>query len=167
MSDLDRLLQQVEELKKLATQPDDSWMDNMSNEELRALGRRVRKVADGLSGLQGQLQQKVPSNPMKPLIPRRAGTSGSLGSMVKRDQGSTARPAAGPAAPARPQPSRSPFPAQQANEGVDLSNPMQRRRHAPPREAPSAASHTQPPAPQRPAGETPPPGKHGGRRPNF
>jgi len=130
MSDLDRLLQQVEELKKLANRPDDSWMDNMSNEELQALGKRVRKVADGLSGLQGQLQRKTPSNPMKPLIPRRgapqgagskargapqgagsnkrAGTSGSLGSIVKRDQGSP------PPAP------------QQANEGIDLSNPMQR-----------------------------------------
>jgi hypothetical protein len=160
MSDLDRLLQQVEELKKLANRPDDSWMENMSNEELQALGKRVRKVADGLSGLQGQLQRKTPSNPMKPLIPRRgapqgagskgrAGTSGSLGSIVKRDQGSP------PPAP------------QQANEGIDLSNPMQRRRHAPPREAPSAAPRPQPPAPQRPAGETPPPGKHGGRRPNF
>ena len=146
MSDLDRLLQQVEELKKLANRPDDSWMDNMSNEELQALGKRVRKVADGLSGLQGQLQRKTPSNPMKPLIQRRAGTSGSLGSMVKRDQGS---PAPAP---------------QQANEGIALSNPMQRRRHAPPREAPSAAPRPQPPAPQRPAGET---GKHGGRRPNF
>src|SRR3982074_2916271 len=122
MSDLDRLLQQVEELKKLATRPDDSWMDNMSNEELQALGRRVRKVADGLSGLQGQLQRKVPSNPMKPLIPRRAGTSGSLGSTVRRAQGS-------PVAP---------FPAQPASEGADMSNPMQRRRHAPPRETPSA-----------------------------
>ncbi|MEA2502218.1 MAG: hypothetical protein QOD01_2329 [Actinomycetota bacterium] len=160
MSDLDRLLQQVEELKKLANRPDDSWMDNMSNEELQALGKRVRKVADGLSGLQGQLQRQVPSNPMKPLIPtrgapqgagskRRAGTSGSLGSMVKRDQGS---PAPAP---------------QQANEGIDLSNPMQRRRHAPPPEAPSAPPRPQPPAPQRPAGETPPPGKRGGRRPNF
>ncbi|MEA2589132.1 MAG: hypothetical protein QOH66_2059 [Actinomycetota bacterium] len=160
MSDLDRLLQQVEELKKLANRPDDSWMDNMSNEELQALGKRVRKVADGLSGLQGQLQRQVPSNPMKPLIPtrsapqgagskRRAGTSGSLGSMVKREQGS---PAPAP---------------QQANEGIDLSNPMQRRRHAPPPEAPSAPPRPQPPAPQRPAGETPPPSKHGGRRPNF
>jgi len=63
MSDLDRLLQQVEELKKLATQPDDSWMDNMSNEELPGAGPRVRKVADGLTGLQGQLQGKVPDQP--------------------------------------------------------------------------------------------------------
>ena len=151
MSDLDRLLQQVEELKRLANAPDDSWMDNMSNEELKALGQRVRKVADGLSGLQGQLLRQVPSNPMKPLIPTRgasqgagsktrgapqgagskntAGTSGSLGSMVKRDQGSPAPP------------------PQQATEGADLSNPMQRRRSA--------------------AGEKPPPGRHGGRRPNF
>ena len=84
MSDLDRLLQQVEELKRLARLPNDSWMDNMSNEELRALGKRVRKVADGLSGLQGQLQRQTPSNPINPLVARRAGTSGSLGTMVKR-----------------------------------------------------------------------------------
>jgi hypothetical protein len=107
MSDLDRLLQQVEELKRLAKLPDDSWMDHMSNEELQALGKRVRKVADGLSGLQSQLQRQVPSNPMKPVISRRAATSGSLGSMVKRDQ-------------------QSPAP-QQAAEGADLSNPMRRR----------------------------------------
>jgi hypothetical protein len=148
MSDLDRLLQQVEELKKLANRPDNSWMDNMSNEELQALGRRVRKVADGLSGLQGQLQRKVPSNPMKPIIAKRAGMGGSLGSMVQRDQGP-------------------PPPAQQADEGADLSNPMQRRRHAPPREAPSGPPRPQAPAPERQAGDTPPPGKHGGRRPNF
>jgi hypothetical protein len=116
VSDLDRLLQQVEELKKLATQPDESWMDNMSNEELQALGKRVRKVADGLSGLQGQLQRKTPTNPMKPLIPKRAGTSGSLGSIVRRDQG----------------PAAAPPPVQHAGEAADLSNPMRRRRQVPP-----------------------------------
>jgi hypothetical protein len=108
MSDLDRLLQQVEELKRLANRPDDSWMDSMSTEELQALGKRVRKVADGLSGLQGQLRRKTPTNTIQPLVARRAGTPGSLGNMVKRDQGS-------------PAPRREP-------EGVDLSNPIRRRR---------------------------------------
>src|SRR2546422_4845391 len=136
MSDLDRLLQQVEELKRLAKLPDDSWMDNMSNEELQALGKRVRKVADGLSGLQGQLQRQTPSNPIKPMIARRAGTSGSLGSMVKRDQGSPApQRGAPPPAPA-PKPYQNPFPARQANDAADVSNPMHRRRSTPPREAP-------------------------------
>src|SRR5256885_5627881 len=130
MSDLDRLLQQVEELKRLAMRPDDSWMDNMSNEELRALGQRVRKVADGLSGLQGQLQRKAPSNPMKPIIAKRSA----------------------PPPAAAPQPRQDPFSARQANEGADLSNPMQRRRHAPPREAPSGAPRPQAPAPDRQAG---------------
>ena len=160
MSDLDRLLQQVEELKRLALRPDDSWMDNMSNEELRALGKRVRKVADGLSGLQGQLQRQTPSNPIKPLIAKRAGTSGSLGSMVKRDQGSPAP--ARPAPPAAPRPYQNPFPGRQAPDAADLSNPMQRRRNAPPREAPSVPHPGTPPA-LRPAGETPPPK----RRPSF
>lgn len=146
MSDLDRLLQQVEELKRLANLPDDSWMDNMSNEELQALGKRVRKVADGLSGLQGQLQRQIPANPVRP-IPRgpqgagltpRVATAGSLGSIVRQDQGS---------------------PAPQPAGAADLGNPMQRRRNAPPREAPSGAPRPQPPAPHRPAGETPPPTK--------
>jgi len=163
MSDLDRLLQQVEELKRLAMRPDDSWMDNMSNEELRALGKRVRKVADGLSGLQGQLQRQTPSNPMKPLISRRAGTSGSLGSMVKRDQGSPAPQRAGATPPAPGgRPYQNPFPGRQAPDAADLSNPMQRRRNAPPREAPSVPHPGIPPA-RRPAGETPPPK----RRPGF
>jgi hypothetical protein len=109
MSDLDRLLGQVEELKRLATRPDDTWMDSMSTEELRALGKRVRKVADGLSGLQSQLQRQVPSSsPVRPAVSRRVGSSGSLGDMVRRDQ-------------APPAPRREP-------EGVDLSNPIRRRR---------------------------------------
>jgi hypothetical protein len=141
MSDLERLLRQVEELKKLATKPDDSWMDSMSTEELRALGKRVRKVADGLSGLQGQLRGQVPSNPIKPVISRRAGSSGSLGNMVRRDQ---AWPAQVPSNPIKPAISRraassgslgdmvrrdqaSPAPRPEP-EGVDLSNPMRRRR---------------------------------------
>src|ERR1700704_2084810 len=88
MSDLDRLLQQVEELKRLATQPDDSWMDNMSNEELRALGQRVRKVADGLSGLQGQLQRKTPSNPNTPPHPQAGGDVGPPGQQGQACRGS-------------------------------------------------------------------------------
>ena len=125
MSDLDRLLQQVEELKRLAQRPDDSWMDSMSNEELAALGKRVRKVADGLSGLQGQLQKQASSNPIRPVVNRRAASSGSLGSMVRRDTGATPGPAAAPPAPAKPY--RNPFPG--ANQdAADLSNPMRRRR---------------------------------------
>ena len=109
MSDLDRLLKQVEELKKLATRPDDSWMDSMSTKELQALGKRVRKVADGLSGLQSQLQRQVPSSsPMRPMVSRRAASSGSLGDMVRRDQASPA--------------------AKLVPEGTDMSNPMRRRR---------------------------------------
>lgn len=167
MSDLDRLLQQVEELKRLATRPDDSWMEKMSNEELVALGKRVRKVADGLTGLQGQLRRQAPSNPVKPVIHTRVGSTGSLGSIVKGDQGSSAHPpaTAPPQGVANPVPYRNPFPGQ-ANEGVDLSNPMQRRRNAPPREGASGAPTPRPPMP-RGAGEAPPPGKHGGRRPNF
>jgi len=163
MSDLDRLLQQVEELKRLARLPNDSWMDNMSNEELRALGKRVRKVADGLSGLQGQLQRQTPSNPIKPLISRRAGTAGSLGSMVRRDQGSPGPQGSGATPPAvGSRPYQNPFPGRQAPDAVDLSNPMQRRRNAPPREAPSVP-HPGTPLTRRPAGETPPPK----RRPGF
>jgi hypothetical protein len=170
MSDLDRLLAQVEELKKLANRPDDGWMDHMSNEELAALGKRVRKVADGLSGLQSQLQRQMPSNPMKPLItPRRAGTSGSLGSIVKRDQGSPAPSPSSIAPPpsSAPRPYQNPFPGRQPDGGADLGNPMQRRRGTPPREAPLEGPRAQHPSRRPEPGEAPPPGRHGGRRPNF
>ena len=106
MSDLDRLLAQVEELKRLANRPDDSWMDNMSTEELFALSKRVRKVADGLSGLQARLQGSVPQNPMKPPLSGRA-----------------------PSRPAPAPPAQGPAPVQPAAP-LDLSNPMQRRRPA-------------------------------------
>src|ERR1051326_3717591 len=98
MSDLDRLLAQVEELKKLAQRPDDSWMNSMSNEELKSLGKRVRKVADGLSTMQTQLRSQVASAsahrpmpqraPSPAPMPQRAG-AGSLGSMVRRDTSAT------------------------------------------------------------------------------
>jgi len=108
VSDLDRLLAQVEELKRLANRTDDSWMNNMSNEELLALSQRVRRVADGLSGLQARLRGSAPQNPMKPLLPRRAAS----------------RLAPGPPAPGPP-PGRVPG---QPAAAPDLSNPMQRRR---------------------------------------
>jgi len=167
MSDLDRLLQQVEELKKLAVRPDDSWMDTMSNDELVALGKRVRKVAGGLSGLQSQLRRQVPSNPMKPVLPQRAAATGSLGSMVRRDTSGSARPPAAssfsPPAPASPaKPYQNPFPVA-ASDAADLSNPMQRRRGVIPREAPAGPPRPKPPMGQRGGTETPPPGR---RRPN-
>jgi hypothetical protein len=169
VSDLDRLLAQVEELKKLATRPDDSWMDSMSTEELQALGKRVRRVADGLSGLQSQLTSGAsrPGSPRPPQVAQRSG-AGPLGNLVKKDAGSTSRsqwspPAAKPAAP-------SPFPGAASN---DLSNPMSRRRvggAATPREAPPAPRggvppQRVPPWQKKPGGETPPP--RGRNRPTF
>lgn len=159
MSDLDRLLQQVEELKRLASRPDDTWMDNMSNEELQALGKRVRKVADGLSNMQAQLTKGAAPATRAPLRP--AAAAGSLGSVVKRDN--PARPAAGwtppqAAQPARPA-ARSMFPNQAP--GPDLSNPMARRRvgggSVPPEVPPAAKAPFRPnfPTPGKPAGETP------------
>lgn len=162
MSDLDRLLKQVEELKALAQRPDDTWMEKMSNDELRALGKRVRKVADGLTGLQGQLMRSVPRGTVKPTsrpVPPQRAASGSLGSMVRRDTV--------PTTPQGPPPPTSalrvnPFPGRASD--ADLSNPMQRRRGAIPREAPPAAPR--PAEPWRKPGETPPPGRRGGR-PSF
>src|SRR6266568_5103918 len=129
MSDLDRLMAQVEELKKLATRPDDSWMQSMSTEELQSLGRRVRRVADGLSGLQSQIRRSAPgaaSAPMPPPMPRRTASSGSLGSMVRSDTSSrAAAPSPPPSETAKP--SYNPFREAMASKGLDMSNPLQRR----------------------------------------
>ena len=140
MSDLDRLLQQVEELKRLATRPDDSWMDALSNEELQALGKPVRKVADGLSGLQGKLNGPAPSGPRRqaPAAPPRAGT-GSLGGLVK----GKSRPGPGGSQwtpPGSARPAAGALPAK--SSGMDLASPMRRRVGAapsPPSEPPRAA----------------------------
>lgn len=124
---MDRLLAQVEELKRLAARPDDSWMERMSTEELQALGRRVRKVADGLTGLQGQLAKNNPgARPVASSAPRAAqrGSAGSLGNMVKRDTGGSGGNAwTPPAQPSRP--AVNPFPM--APSGGDLANPGRRR----------------------------------------
>lgn len=135
MSDLDRLLAQVEELKKLAQRPDDAWMNSMSNEELRSLGKRVRKVADGLSVMQTQLRSQVATAQghaaasrqvaAPPPMPQRA-ASGSLGNMVRKDTSATTPAPAGPSS----EPSKqgyNPFREHMASKGMDLSNPLARR----------------------------------------
>ena len=175
MSDLDRLLAQVEELKKLAQRPDDSWMDNMSTDELLALGKRVRKVADGLSGLQNQMARDVSKarggaapqgRPPAAQAQRFTSGSGSLGNMVRRDAGS----ASGQWTPPADKPAvTNPFPTNAAAN--DLANPMGRRRvgggSPVPREAPSV-----PPAPssamapwQKPKPTDQPPARGRNRRP--
>ncbi len=169
MSDLDRLMAQVEELKRLAMRPDDSWMNSMSTEELQALGKRVRKVADGLSGLQNQMIQKNRGAIARGSVPRapspvqRSG-GGSLGNIVRRDSGGAA-PSGG--------------------RGMDMSNPMGRRRvggastpsEAPPARRPGGPAAPGPgsaPAPnsgwkppwQQNTGDNPPGGR-GRNRPSF
>lgn len=172
MSDLDRLLAQVEELKRLAQRPDDSWMNAMSTDELQALGKRVRKVADGLTGLQQQMIQKnrgasTPPGVRPPVSrapsPVQRSASGSLGSIVRRDS-------SGPAA---------------GGGGMDLSNPMGRRGggsippEAPPARrpggpassAPSSGQSSAPKAGWKPPwaepGNNPPDGGRGRNRPTF
>jgi len=161
MSDMDRLLAQVEELKRLAARPDDSWMERMSTEELQALGKRVRKVADGLTGLQGQLAKNNPgARPVSPSAPRAAqrGSAGSLGSMVRKDTtGSVGNQWTPPARPERP--AVNPFPM--AQTGGDLANPGRRRvgGGGAPRETGSAAPpqpNTGPYAPWAPKLQKPP-----------
>src|SRR6266567_7222052 len=161
MSDLDRLLAQVEELKKLANRPDDSWMTSMSTEELNSLGKRVRKVADGLTGLQGQLQRQLPNVRAPAPMPQRAASAGSLGNMVRRDTSATAP---SPAAPPGEQPRQGYNPLREAMEsrGLDMSNPMQRRRGAVPNEGATGAGRPMPPREEPPSGQ-----RHSGHRPNF
>jgi len=177
VSDLDRLLAQVEELKRLAMRPDDSWMNSMSTEELQSLGKRVRKVADGLSGLQSQMIQKNrgggiapgarPAAPRSPSPVQRAG-GGSLGNIVRRDSSGGSGGAGG-------------------SGGMDMSNPMGRRRsggttppEAPPARRPGGPASSGPapgsasppksgwkPPWQQNTGDTPPGGGRGRNRPSF
>ncbi|MGH2719127.1 MAG: hypothetical protein ACRDJU_11160 [Actinomycetota bacterium] len=153
MSDLDRLLAQVEELKRLAQRPDDSWMNSMSSEELQALGKRVRKVADGLSGLQNQMIQKNrgasarPASAPRAPAPVQRSSGGSLGNIVRRDSGGA--------------------PSGSGGGGMDLSNPMGRGRvggasipsEAPPARRPGG------PTPQAPRPGAAPPPKSGWKPP--
>lgn len=173
MSDMDRLLAQVEELKRLAARPDDSWMERMSTDELKALGKRVRKVADGLTGLQGQLAKNNPgARPVSPSAPAAAqrGSVGSLGSMVRRDTGGTGGNQWAP--PPKPEkPAYNPFP--NAQTGGDLANPGRRRvggggasRESSPA-APPQPNVNNPYAPwakQKPEPQDPP---HNRRRPTY
>jgi hypothetical protein len=141
VSDLDRLLAQVEELKRLANRRDESWMNNMSNEELLALSQKVRRVADGLSGLQSRLQGSVPQNPMKPLF-RKQGASWSAPRPPAGSPRAPARPAAAPDPsnpmfrrqgpswqPPGPPAARPPVSSQPAG-APDLSNPIRRRQRS-------------------------------------
>ena len=137
-------MQQVEELKRLATRPDDSWMDSMSNEELQALGKRVRKVADGLSGLQSKLVSGTPAPVRRP--PTTAPSSGSLGSIVRRDTAATSGGASQWKPPAPAKPAQSPFPGQSG--AMDLGSPMRRRVGG---AAPSAPMEAPRPAASKPA----------------
>jgi hypothetical protein len=56
MDDVQRMLQELETIRNLVESPDDSWMDDLSEDELREIRTRALLLADNLSKIQGQLQ---------------------------------------------------------------------------------------------------------------
>jgi hypothetical protein len=56
MDDVQRMLQELEAIRNLVESPDDSWMDDLSEDELREIRTRALLLADNLSKIQGQLQ---------------------------------------------------------------------------------------------------------------
>lgn len=58
MDPLDKLMEELEAMKKLLNGPD-SWMDVYSDEELAEIANRARTLAANLSGLQEKLRRKA------------------------------------------------------------------------------------------------------------
>ncbi len=56
LDDVQRMLQELETIRNLVESPDDSWMDDLSEEELREIRTRALLLADSLSKIQGQLE---------------------------------------------------------------------------------------------------------------
>lgn len=56
MDDVQKMLQELETIRNLVESPDDSWMDDLSEDELREIRQRALLLADNLSKIQGQLQ---------------------------------------------------------------------------------------------------------------
>jgi hypothetical protein len=56
MDDVQKMLQELETIRNLVESPDDSWMDDLSEDELREIRQRALLLADNLSRIQGQLQ---------------------------------------------------------------------------------------------------------------
>jgi hypothetical protein len=55
MDDVQKMLEELETIRRVVEGPDDSWMDALSEEELRQLRERALLLADNLSRIQDQL----------------------------------------------------------------------------------------------------------------
>jgi hypothetical protein len=56
LDDVQRMLEELETIRNLVESPDDSWMDDLSEEELREIRTRALLLADSLSKIKGQLE---------------------------------------------------------------------------------------------------------------
>jgi hypothetical protein len=56
MTDVQKMLDELERIRNLVESPDDSWMDDLSREELVQLKERALHLAENLSKLREQLR---------------------------------------------------------------------------------------------------------------
>ena len=56
LDNVQKMLSELETLRQFVESPDDSWMDNLSEEELVQLRERALLLADNLSKIQEQLE---------------------------------------------------------------------------------------------------------------
>ena len=55
MDDVEKMLDELAAIRRVVESPDDSWMDSLSEEELRQLRERALGLASNLSKIQDQL----------------------------------------------------------------------------------------------------------------
>lgn len=56
LDNVQKMLEELETLRKVVESPDDSWMDSLSPEELVQLRERALLLADNLSKIRDQLR---------------------------------------------------------------------------------------------------------------
>lgn len=56
MDNVQKMLDELQSIRNLVESPDDSWMDELSEEELRQLRERALLLAQNLSNIQDQLR---------------------------------------------------------------------------------------------------------------
>lgn len=56
LDNVQKMLEELETLRQVVESPDDSWMDELSHEELVQLRQRALLLADNLSKIRDQLE---------------------------------------------------------------------------------------------------------------
>jgi hypothetical protein len=63
MDNVQKMLDELQGIRNLVESPDDSWMDTMSEEELKQLRERALLLAENLSKIQDELRQGMTPEP--------------------------------------------------------------------------------------------------------